>query len=90
MKVSNYDGEQELEDINSLQIIIKSVPYENSYVPAFVIMSPTDTYPMTINELNTLMDGIEIAKSKIDEIINYILRKKVFKEEPEDDIGTSD
>ena len=41
-------------------------------------MSPNDQYPMSIDELNALMDGIEIAKNKIDEIITYILKTKIF------------
>jgi hypothetical protein len=66
------------------------VPFEDSYVPAFVIMSPEDKYEMTIDELNSLMDGIEIARNKVDEIITYILRKKIFNENGEDryDFGT--
>jgi hypothetical protein len=45
---------------------------------------------MTIDELNSLMDGIEIARNKVDEIITYILRKKIFNENGEDryDFGT--
>ena len=53
-------------------------------------MSPEDSYPMTIDELNALMDGVEIARNKIDEIITYILRKKIFNDDGEDkyDFGT--
>lgn len=90
MKISSYDGSEELEEIDSLQILIKSIPHEGTFVPSFVIMSPSDTYPMTITELNALMDGVEIAKTKLDEIIDYILRKKVFNEEAEDDNGSGD
>jgi hypothetical protein len=99
MKISNFEDNAELEDIKSLQIIIKAVPYENSYLPVFVIMSPDDDYNMSIDEINSLMDGVEIAKSKLDEIINYILRKKIFMEDgndsyniegdEQDDIGTN-
>lgn len=78
MRITSYNSDIELEDIESLQIIIKAVPFEDSFVPAFVIMSPDDKYPMSIEELNALMDGVEIARSKIDEVINYILRKKIF------------
>ena len=84
MKISNFEDNAELEDIKSLQIIIKAVPYENSYLPVFVIMSPDDDYNMSIDEINSLMDGVEIAKSKLDEIINYILRKKIFMEDGND------
>jgi hypothetical protein len=89
MKVNSYNDDTQYEEIESLQIIIKSIPYENGFVPSFFIMSPEDNYAMTISELNALMDGIEIAKNKIDEIIDYILRKKVFKEDV-DDTGLQD
>ena len=90
MRITSFNSDINLEDIESLQIIIKAVPFEGSYVPAFVIMSPEDKYEMTIDELNSLMDGIEIARNKVDEIITYILRKKIFNENGEDryDFGT--
>jgi hypothetical protein len=91
MRIVNFDSDTNLEDIESLQIIIKAVPFEDSYVPAFVIMSPEDKYAMTIDELNALMDGVEIARSKIDEIITYILRKKMYGDDGDDrdDTGSS-
>lgn len=92
MRITSFNSDINLEDIESLQIIIKAVPFEDTYVPAFVIMSPEDRYPMTIDELNALMDGVEIARNKIDEIITYILRKKIFNDDGEDryDFGTGD
>lgn len=92
MRITSFNSDINLEDIESLQIIIKAVPFEDTYVPAFVIMSPEDKYPMTIDELNALMDGVEIARNKIDEIITYILRKKIFNDDGEDryDFGTGD
>ena len=84
MRITSFNSDINLEDIESLQIIIKAVPFEDSYVPAFIIMSPEDKYEMTIDELNSLMDGIEIARNKVDEIITYILRKKIFNENGED------
>lgn len=92
MRISSFNSDINLEDIESLQIIIKAVPFEDTYVPAFVIMSPEDKYPMTIDELNALMDGVEIARNKVDEIITYILRKKLFNDDGEDkyDFGTGD
>lgn len=94
MKVSSYDSSEDLNEIESLTVIIKSVPFEGSYVPAVVIISPEDDYAMTIDELACLMDGVEIAKSKIDGIIDYILKSKIFKnneeEEDEDDSWESD
>ena len=77
--------------METLQIVIKSVPFEEGYIPAFVIMSPEDQYPMTLDELNALMDGIEIARDKVDEIITYIIRKKLsrYEDGEQDDSGSS-
>lgn len=80
MRIVNFDDDTELEDIPSLQIVIKAIPFEEGYVPSLVIMSPDQEYPMSIDELNALMDGIEIAKNKIDEIITYVLKIKIFDE----------
>ena len=90
MKISNFEDNTDLEDVKSLQIIIKAVPYERSYLPVFVIMSPDENYSMSIDEVNSLMDGVEIAKSKLDEIINFILRKKIFNEVEDDDDEVDD
>jgi len=95
MRISNYDSELNLQDIESLSVMIKAVPFENSFVPAFLIISPDDNYKMDIDEINALMDGVEIAKARLDEIIDYLLRKKIFRnaeeEEKEiDDFGESD
>jgi hypothetical protein len=94
MRISNFDSDIPLHDIQSLSIMIKAIPFENSFVPAFLIISPEDDYEMDIDEINALMDGIEIAKARVDEIIDYILRKKIFRnaeeEEKEiDDFGES-
>lgn len=78
MRIVNYDQDIEYEDIPSLQVVIKAVPFEKTYIPSLVIMSPDQEYPMSIDELNALMDGIEIAKNKVDEIITYILKSKIF------------
>lgn len=81
MKISNYPGNYSLDDINTLTITIKAVPFENHYVPAFVILSPDDDYTITLDELHCLMDGIEIATKKIDDVIAFILKTKVFNDE---------
>jgi len=75
MRIIPFDGDQELEDISSLAIYIKAVPFEKSFVPAFFIQTPSDDYDMEIEELNALMDGVEIAQKSIDNIIAYILRQ---------------
>ncbi len=92
MRIESYNSEINLEDMETLQIVIKAVPFEEGYIPAFVIMSPEDQYPMTLDELNALMDGIEIARDKVDEIITYIIRKKLsrYEDGEQDDSGTGD
>lgn len=90
MRIENYNSDISLEEMETLQIVIKAVPFEKSYAPAFVLMSPEEEYPMSLDELNCLMDGVEIAKNKIDEIINYILRKKVFNQTEDGDHGPVD
>jgi hypothetical protein len=91
MRVVNYPHNYELNDIHSLSITIKAVPFEGYFVPAFVITSPEDDYEITIDELNCLMDGIEIATKKIDDIIDFILRNKVFNQKEDPDVdGESD
>ena len=85
MRIIPYDSDESLEEIDSLYIIIKAVPFEDTYAPAMVIVSPEDQYKIDIDELNCLMDGIEIAEEKISEIINYILNTKTFRSEDNDD-----
>lgn len=74
MRIIPYDSDQNLEDIESLSIIIKAVPFEGTYVPAFFIQSPEEEYPMSLDEMNCLMDGVEIAKRSVDQIIAFILQ----------------
>lgn len=91
MRIVSYPGSQGLDDLESLTITIKAVPFENSYAPVFVIVSPDDNYQISLDELHALMDGVEIAQKKIDDIIDYVLRTKVFKDKEEnDDSGESD
>lgn len=78
MKIVPYRPSSDLEDIESLYIIIKAIPFEDTFAPAVVIISPEDDYILTLDELNCLMDGIEIAGEKISEIINYIVNNKTF------------
>lgn len=61
-------------DYETLEICIKSIPFESSFAPVFYISSPSDEYPMTISELACLMDGLEIAKKTIDDIIDFLLK----------------
>jgi hypothetical protein len=75
MRIIPYDGDQDLSDIESLSIVIKAVPFENSFVPAFFIQSPDGEYDMTMEELNSLMNGLDIAKKAINTIMAYIIEQ---------------
>jgi hypothetical protein len=85
MRIIPYNGEENLEDIESLSIIIKAVPFENSFVPAFFIQSPEEDYPMSLDELNCLMDGIEIAHKSVDHIISFLLQRSFDKQDKDDE-----
>lgn len=80
MKITPYFSNLDLEDIESLYIIVKAVPIENGFAPAVVIVSPEDDYVLTLDELNCLIDGLEIAEEKIGEVVNYIINTKTFGE----------
>lgn len=91
MRIVDYPSDGDFNDIETLSITIKAVPFEGFFVPAFVITSPDDDYTITLDEVNCLMDGLEIAQKKIDDIITFILKSKVFNEEDDDYVdGESD
>ena len=91
MKISHYPEDGDFNDIETLSITIKAVPFEGNFVPAFVITSPDDDYTITLDEVNCLMDGVEIAQRKVDDIITFILRSKVFNDKEDEDVdGESD
>ena len=86
MRIIPYNGaEDNLEDIESLTVIIKTVPFEDGYVPAFFIQSPGEDYSMSLDELNCLMDGVEIAQKNLDQIIAFMLKQLFEKTDNEDD-----
>ena len=85
MRIIPYNGEENLEDIESLTIVIKTVPFENGYVPAFFIQSPGEDYPLTLDELNCLMDGIEIAHKSLDQILAFMLKEMFEKQQGDDE-----
>ncbi len=76
MRIVPYSSDDDLEDFETLTIIIKAVPFEDGFIPAFYISSPSDDYMMSIDELAALMDGVEIANKSIDSIIDHILKTK--------------
>ena len=94
MRIVNYEGNQDFNEIETLTITIKAVPFEGIYVPAFLITSPDDEYNIKLDEMHCLMDGVEIAQRKIDDIINFILTTKVMPtidmEDEDNDLGESD
>lgn len=94
MRIVNYECSEDFGDIETLTITIKAIPFEGTYVPAFLITSPDDNYNIKLDEMHCLMDGIEIAERKIDDIINFILTTKVMPEidleDLDDDNGESD
>lgn len=98
MRIINYSSGEDFNDIETLTITIKAVPFEGHFVPAFLITSPEDDYLINLDEMHCLMDGVEIAQKKIDDIINYILKTKVMidieditdEEGEDDDSGESD
>jgi hypothetical protein len=81
MRIVNYESNESFDDIETLTITIKAVPFEGTYVPAFMITAPSDDYQITLDEMHCMMDGVEIANRKIDDIINFILMTKAFGDE---------
>lgn len=77
MRIVPYDGDEDLEDLKTLSVIIKAVPFEEGYAPAFTLIAPTDDHFISISEANCLMDGLEIASKKIDELIAMMLQSKI-------------
>ena len=75
-RIIPYSGNQDIGDFESLEIVIKTIPFEDSFAPVFYISSPSDDYVMDIEELSCLMDGIDIARKNIDDIIDFLLRSK--------------
>ena len=76
-RIVPYSNNEDIGDYKTLEIIIKAVPFEDSFAPVFYISSPSDDYVMDIEELSCLMDGIDIARKNIDDIIDFLLRSKI-------------
>lgn len=77
MRIVPYDGDEDIEDIESLSMLIKAVPFEKGFVPIFTMIAPSEDYFLTIDELSCLMDGVEIASGRIDELIAMMLQAKI-------------
>lgn len=92
MRIIPYNSKVNIEDLDTLYVIVKAVPFEGGYAPAVVIVSPDDNHLLSIEELGSLMDGFEIAQERISEIIDFIAHKKTYQsiESVEDDNGIFD
>lgn len=77
MRIVPYDNDENIEDLNTLGLIIKAVPFEDGYVAAYSMVAPSDDYFIRIDEVNALMDGVEIAREKLDELIAIMLQGKI-------------
>lgn len=77
MRIVPYDGNDDVEDLETLSIIIKAVPFEDGYAPAFALVAPSDDHFISIEEANCLMDGLEIANDRIDHLIAMMLQSKI-------------
>jgi len=77
MRIVPYDGNDDVEDLETLSIVIKAVPFENGYAPAFALVAPSDDHFISIEEANCLMDGLEIANDRIDHLISMMLQSKI-------------
>lgn len=75
-RIIPFSNDEYVGDYETLEITIKSIPFEGGYAPVFYISSPSDDYEMDIEELGCLMDGIDIARRNIDDIIDFLLRSK--------------
>lgn len=78
MRIVPYTEQTSIEDLDNLYILIKAVPFDDSFAPAVVIVSPDDHHLLSVEELGSLMDGLEIAQERISEIIDFISHKKSY------------
>jgi hypothetical protein len=87
MRIIPYDGEENIEDLDTLGLLIKAIPFEGSFVAAYSMIAPDDNYFITIDEINALMDGVEIAREKLDELLAIMLQGKIAERlmQPDDD-----
>ncbi len=74
------------DDINLLELdtiaaIIRLVPFEDEYIPHFMLMSKNDkdtADEVALAELASLQEGLYQAANKIDEMIRFLLDKMRF------------
>ena len=78
MRIVPFTEKINIEDLDTLYVIVKAVPFEGGFAPAVVIVSPGNDHLLSIEELGSLMDGFEIAEERVSEIIDFIAHKSSF------------
>mgnify|MGYP007071610313 CR=1 FL=1 len=76
MRITPFTNGETTDDFETLEIVIKAIPFQDTYAPVFYISSPSEDYLMNIDELACLMDGIDIARRNVDDIIDFLLKGK--------------
>lgn len=84
MRIVPYDGDEGIEELDTIGLLIKAVPFEDGFVPAYSMIAPADDYFIKIDEINCLMDGIEIARDRLDDLIAMMLQSKIAERIMED------
>lgn len=74
MRIVPYSNDDSIDNIDSISIIIKAIPFEDSYVPVFFLNVNTEDHEINLDELNALMDGLEIATKHVDSMIDWIIQ----------------
>ena len=74
MKITPVDG-LNLQDLETLAIMVRLVPWEGEFIPHFMLMSqeerPEDCNA-TVMELAALQEGLYHAANRIDEMIRSL------------------
>ena len=74
MKITPVEG-LELQDLETLAVMIRLIPWEGEFIPHFMLMSqeerPEDCN-VTVMELAALQEGLYHAANRIDEMIRTL------------------
>jgi hypothetical protein len=74
MRIVPYLGNDDINEIESLSVVIKAIPFEGSFVPTFFLTINNENYEIDLDELTALMDGLEIAMKHVDNMINWAIQ----------------
>jgi hypothetical protein len=74
MRIVPYSDNDDIDNIESLSVIIKAIPFEGSFVPVFFLNVNSEDHEISLDELNALMDGLEIATKHIDSMIDWMIQ----------------